>query len=191
MSVSESNRSCSNQYRIQNAGGLDDLFGGLAGSLVVPHVKYFREMMLYSQWDVRCAHFMVNIRKAQTESAGDRNEPVFRLIGHNQPENSSTVNSSTALDTHLSRAVAILYICAMYACTLVALDALDVFRSRQDVRVSSCKIRGECWDVGEVMVTKSMMGTNMINAILLKPRVCIHIDVCVCVCVCVYSSVFA
>lgn len=83
VSISESNRSCSNQYRIQNAGGLDDLFGGLAGSLVVPHVKYFREMMLYSQWDVRCAHFMVNIRKAQTESAGDRNEPVFRLIGHN------------------------------------------------------------------------------------------------------------
>lgn len=83
MSISESNPSCSNQYRIKNAGGLDDLFGGLAGSLVVPHVKYFREMMLYSQWDVRCAHFMVNIRKAQTESAGDRNEPVFRLIGHN------------------------------------------------------------------------------------------------------------
>lgn len=27
----------------------------------------------------------------------------------------------------------------MYECTLVA---LDVFRSRQDVRVSSCKIRG-------------------------------------------------
>lgn len=70
----------------------------------------------------------------------------------------------------------------MYECTLVA---LDVFRSRQDVRVSSCKIKGECWDVGEVMVTKSMMGTNMINAILLKPRVC------VCVCVCVYSAVFA
>lgn len=67
----------------------------------------------------------------------------------------------------------------MYACTLVA---LDVFQSRQDVRVSSCKIRGECWDVGEVMVTNSMMGTNMINAILLKPRVCIHIDVCVCLC---------
>lgn len=43
---------------MQNAGGLDDLFGGLAGSLVVPHVKYFREIMLYSQWDVRCAHFM-------------------------------------------------------------------------------------------------------------------------------------
>lgn len=109
VSISEPNRSCSNQYRIQNAGGLDDLFGGLAGSLVVPHVKCFRKMMLYSQWDVRCAHFMVNIRKAQTESAGDRNEPVFRLIGHNLSPS----------DTHLSRAVAILYICAMYACTLV------------------------------------------------------------------------